>query len=136
MRAQLSLAAAVAHITNYSQPTAINALTQQLQALVLALVSSSKTRLSVDQVVSFVLELLNALPSSSAPESQGDSQARTELCSVLLDTIWTVDVALDDSLPVKSELPSHVRSAYEQDKSQLAQLVKTLVVRTPNIGFG
>lgn len=116
----------MAYITSYPQAAALDALTQLLQTLVLSLVSSSRTRLSTDAVVHFMLSLLAALPSSSAQDP------RNTLNAILIDVIWAVDVGLDDSLPSASsraELPAGVKATYDSDRKILASFVKALVVR-------
>ena len=117
-------------IIDYPQPVALDALTQSLQALVLSLTSSSKTRLTVDTVMQFLVSLLAALPSSS------DQDPHNTLNAILIDVIWAVDVGLEDSLPSvanKAELPPEVKAAYDNDRQTLATFVNALVVRLPLI---
>jgi len=118
------------HINDHPQPAALDALTQSLQALVLSLTSSSKTRLTVDAVMRFLASLLATLPSSS------DQDPHNTLNAILIDVIWAVDVGLEDSLPSvanKAELSPEVKTAYDNDRQTLATFVNALVVRLPLI---
>jgi hypothetical protein len=89
--------------------------------------SSSKTCLTVDAVVQFLVSLLAALPSSSVQDP------RNTLNAILIDVVWAVDVGLEDSLPSvsgKAELPPVVKAAYDNDRQMLASFANALVVRT------
>ena len=123
---------AVAHITNYSEPSARDALGVQIQCLILSLLSTSKSQLSTEDVVEFVVSILDGLPSSSSnPTSTHTSQTRAAFDTSLIDMIWTVDSGLEDGLPsggYKFETSAPLKEAYERDRRKLGAFVHLLVV--------
>ncbi|KAF8312836.1 hypothetical protein DL93DRAFT_2098082 [Clavulina sp. PMI_390] len=121
-----SLSVAVAHLSAYPEPAALDALTELLQSIVLSLISSTSPTLTIDAVVKFFVSLLSALPSSSAQDP------RNTLNGILVDVIWILDVGLDDSLPPTgsgADISVEVRARVDANRRVLASLVRELVAQ-------
>lgn len=122
----------MAHITNYSEPMAQDALAVLIQSLILACLSTSGSRLVVQDVVDFVVSMLGALPSSSVnPASSQSSQIKEVFEASLIDMIWTIDAGLEDALPsgaFKGESSTTLKESYERDRRLLGEFTRNLTV--------
>lgn len=88
--------------------------------------SSSSHPITVTALVEFLRSLLESAPSSSAQDPP------SSLTQVIIDVIWTADAGVEDRLPNAKVLPTTdpLKVVYDEDRRRLADLVKSLVVRT------
>lgn len=84
----------------------------------------------MESLVQFVQSLLQSAPSSSIQDP------RSLLTQLLLDVIWTADSGVEDKFPNAKTAPATDpgKIAYDRDRERLADFVKSLIVRSHNVG--